>query len=58
MASIIVLQIYILLLYPEEKRLYEECQWKTLCEKGVIQDRECEIYLRNKQNVFNITPVS
>ena len=48
--TIIVLYFNIFFVFPEEKRLYEECNFKTLCERGKLsdQDRECEIYLKEK----------
>lgn len=52
--TIVVLYANIFLVFPEEKRLYEECNWKTLCERGKLsdQDRECEIYLR-REGLYN-----
>jgi hypothetical protein len=52
--TIIVLYVNLLYVFPEERRLYSECQWNILCEKGklAVNDRECELYLKNK-NIYN-----
>lgn len=47
--SIVVLLFYnVVFVFPEEKRLYETCDWKILCEKGKLSDldKECEVYLK------------
>jgi len=52
------IQIYLsVVIYPENRKLFEECQWKILCEKGILEnDPECEIYLKQRQiSIVNIT---
>jgi hypothetical protein len=51
----IILLIYnAIWVFPEEKELYESCNWKILCERGklAVTDRECELYLKQR-GLFN-----
>ena len=45
---IIILLFKIFSELPEQKELYEQCDWKILCERGKLSsyDRECELYLK------------
>jgi hypothetical protein len=41
--TILFLQIYLLLVaLPEDNRLMKECNYKILCEKGLIDDPICK----------------
>ena len=52
--TIVVLYFNIFFVFPQEMRLYKDCNWKILCERGklAIQDRECELYLK-QNDIYN-----
>ena len=57
MMSILMLQIRLLMVdLPTNKELFEECDFKVLCQKGMIDDPECEAYTHiHIPDSFNLT---
>jgi hypothetical protein len=53
---IIILQAYVIFhVFPVEKKLYQDCETKVLCEFGQLPNNLCYGYEWNKFNViFNL----
>ena len=56
---IFILQIYLLFFaLPEANKLYEDCNFITLCESGALKyNTKCETWLKQKENIqiVNVT---
>lgn len=53
---LLIVFIYIAYVQTIENKLFEECNFKILCEKGYLESNvECQTYLSQKQNVLNVT---
>lgn len=53
--TILIIQIYALIfVFPVEKRIYEECQYKILCELDKIDHPICETYKQLPKNITSV----
>ena len=57
MLIVFVVQLHLLInVIPEEKEACEKCNWKILCETGLLDRPECKIYKNTYiPDVANIT---